>query len=862
MASNRLSRPSMPATLRAAALAAVVAVAPLGFPQGNPFSGGEVAEPWSSFPLNAKTRLQLDYRNSNVDAILAMYQRASGITIVKDPSLVGPLSLSSAKPVPLKDAFAILSATLSLKGYDMRKQGNLLVIRKRDTNQGGGNRGFDPTQFQNQGQDANGGGDQAELKVYPINYANASQVARVINSVFADSGSSSFGGFRGPFGENLTDAVDAAPAVQFPGGGGGFGGGGQGGRGGFGGGNQGGGRGGQGGFNPNMMRAMMRGGQSTTLVHADYDDYSNQVIVSAPARFQSQVRTLVSQLDKVTDTPVQTKVYHLQYSSATDVVTVVQQVLNSNVPRGKGGAGANANQGAGGFFSALRGQTAGSGTVTADARTNNIVVTATPENVKTVDAVVKELDQKVNVESTTFVFQLNNAKADDVATLLQNAFGTRTGVNGNRGATGNRTTTSTTSSSARNNQTRNAGGLNNEVIGNDVEMAMADPNATSGELATSVGVTQGFGQGFLGGGQGGQGTQGRTGTTQRTFGVDQNGQVVNTRDLSNQVTAIADTNTNSLIIVTSPENAEIIRRILDQLDKIPEQVLIETIIVEASLTASDKLGVTFNTANTGNTTTNGSTNFNNVGATASTTNDNQGFQYTLTGTNYGVFLNALKSDTKFQVLSTPKIFTSNGVQASINISQSIPYITSQRQDVNGGLTYAYAFQDVGVVLTVTPRITSNGYVSMDIVQTANDLQGYTSFNAPIINQREADTRVSVKDGDTVILGGIIRKTVTTDQRKVPILGDVPLLGQLFRSNVKTNAKTELLVFMRPRIVKSAEEAQRLRSENEQKMSPETRKSLKDYEQTGNNDSQRVKSGDPKVIPIPKPGENPPKNPPR
>ena len=853
MASNRPNRPSIPATLRAAALAAVVSVAPLGGAQGrNPFDSGGTTEPWLAFPLNAKTRLQLDYRNASVDAIIAMFQRASGVTIVKDPALVGPLTVSSAKPVDLKTAFAILAKTLSLKGFDMKNESGLLVIRKRDTNQ---RPAFDPNQFQQQNNDASGGDNAAELKVYPINFANASQVARVINSVFADSGSQNFGGFRGPFGELQGNTVDVAPALQFGGGQGGgrggFGGNqGGGGRGGFGG-NQGGGRGG---FN-------FRQGQSTTLVHADYDDYSNQVIVSAPARFQSQVRTLVTQLDKVTDTPVQTKVYHLQYSSATDAATVVQSVLNANVPRGKGGAGANANQGPGGFFSALRGQTAGSGTVTADSRTNNIVVTATPENVKTVDSVVKELDQKVNVESTTFVFQLNNAKADDVATLLQNAFGTRTGVNGNRGGTGNRTTTSTTANTGRNTQNRgNAGALGGEIIGNDIEVAMADPSATAGELATSVGVTQGFGQGFLGGGgQGGQQNRNNQGT--RTFGVDSNGQVVNTRDLSNQVTAIADTNTNSLIIVTSPENAEIIRRILDQLDKIPEQVLIETIIVEASLTASDKLGVTFNTANTGNTSSTGSTNFNNVGPTTSTTNDNQGFQYTLTGTNYGVFLNALKSDSKFQVLSTPKIFTSNGVQASINISQSIPYITSQRQDVNGGLTYAYAFQDVGVVLTVTPRITSNGYVSMDIVQTANDLQGYTSFNAPIINQREADTRVSVKDGDTVILGGIIRKTVTTDQRKVPIVGDIPLLGQLFRSNVKTNAKTELLVFMRPRIVKSAEEAQRLRSENEQKMSPETRKSLKDYEQTGNNDSQRTKSGDPKVIPIPKPGANPPSTPP-
>ena len=174
---------------------------------------------------------------------------------------------------------------------------------------------------------------------------------------------------------------------------------------------------------------------------------------------------------------------------------------------------------------------------------------------------------------------------------------------------------------------------------------------------------------------------------------------------------------------------------------------------------------------------------------------------------------------------------------------------------------------MGIVLTVTPRITSNGFVSMDIVQTANDLQGYTTFNAPIVNQREADTRVSVRDGETVILGGIIRKTVTTDRRKVPVLGDIPVLGQLFRSTTKENAKTELLVFMTPRIVRDAAEAQRLRLENEQKMSPETRQGLDEYRRTGNNDgAQRTKKGEPNTAPLKDPAKGspatPPANPPK
>jgi general secretion pathway protein D len=100
-------------------------------------------------------------------------------------------------------------------------------------------------------------------------------------------------------------------------------------------------------------------------------------------------------------------------------------------------------------------------------------------------------------------------------------------------------------------------------------------------------------------------------------------------------------------------------------------------------------------------------------------------------------------------------------------------------------------------------------ISMNVTQTANELQGYTSFNAPIVNQREATTTVSVKDGETIALGGIMRKSVTATTNKVPLLGDIPLLGQLFRSTSKADSKTELLVFLTPRIVKNPEDAKKI-----------------------------------------------------
>lgn len=771
-------------------------------------TGGDVGtgKPWESFKLNPKTKVKLDFHNSGIDAILSKYQSLSGVTIVKDPNLTKGLTLTSAKPVSLGEAFQILQSTLNLQGYEIGKDSNLLIIRPKPKNQGGfGGMGapgagtFDPSVFM-------GGGDQPtpQLKVYPIKYANASQLARVLNDVFQSSGA---GGF--PFGGG--GARPGGGGFQF-------------------GGNRG---GGAAAFNPAMLAGRF-GQQQTPQVRASSDDFSNSVIVNAPRDQQAQVAELIGQLDKITDEPQQTKVFPLEFAAAEDLQPVVQNLLNANVPRGKGGATTQQSQGPGAFFSAIRGSVSGSGQATADPRTNALIVTATSDNIKLVDKVVKELDTKIDLQPTTFVFPLSNAQSDDVAGLLNQAFGQRQGTGTNRGTTNNRNNgSSSTNRNNSNSNTRNRGNTGqlggenvdpNEGDANSIPIDI-DPNSDDGQLMTSIGVAQGIGQFFGGGGQTGQ----RRSTTGQSTSRDQNGKVVNANDLTGQVTTISDPNTNSIIVVTSPENAELIRRILDQLDKIPEQVMIQTIITEASLDAQDKLGVEWKFAQSkflGNssTTTNGNTNFGLQSGSTSAT-PLTGFSYTITGGNLSFFLNALQQDQKFQILSTPRIFTSNNVQAEINISQRVPYIVSSRQDVNGNFTYNYAFEDVGIVLTVTPHVTKDGYVTMDVSQTANDLQGYTTFNAPIINQRTAQTTVSVKNGETIVLGGIIRTTVSSTVSKVPLLGDIPILGKLFQNKSKEKQKTELLVFLTPRIVKDPDEAKKLREDTQKELSPETTKSL-------------------------------------
>lgn len=814
------------------------------------FGGGATSDkPWETFHLNSKTRVKLDFHSGATwDAIIAFFENQSGVTIVKDPNLTGTTSLMSARPVPLSVAFQILSTTLSLKGYSLNKQGELLVIKQQ------GQRGNNPTGPIVQTPPDNG--PETELKVYKIQYANASALARVLNDVYTPSQN---GG--NPFMQQ---------GGRFGGGGGGGGGGGfnRGGGGGPGG-------GGFGNFNPGMF------GRQPPQVRASSDDFSNSVIVNAAPSEQIQVKALIADLDKPSDLPLHTKVYHLVYAPAQDTASIVQNVLTTNVPRGRAGATTSQTQGPQAFFNAIRGTTAGAGQVVADLRTNSVVVTAADDDIAIVDNVIASLDHPVVNQSTTFVFPLSNARAESVSAILQGAFGTRSGVtapnastlnnaNGaigsysrSTGGLGSTTTTArpgTATSSAPLGQIQPDPTTQQYAMGyptpeqqqtmlaqgqTSLPLQFADPNAQSGELLTSIGVTQGFpgggGGGIFRADQGGGG--GGTGQSQYTTSRNSAGQIVNTIDPTGQITVIPDLNTNSIIVVTTPETAEIIRAMLAQLDRIPQQVQIQTVIVEAALDATSKLGVEWKLAQSlskiaGDSTATG-TGSTNLGVQSGNgaAGALPGFVYTVSGKNLSFYLSALQTDSKFRVLATPRILTTNNVQASINVSQSIPYVTSVQTDAAGNPTYAYSFLNVGIVLTIQPRITSNGYVTLDVTQTANELQGYQSIGntqAPIVNQREAQSTVSVKDSETIILGGIISQRVTATVNKVPLLGDIPILGNLFRSTSKETQKTELLVFLTPHVVANPDDAKRLTNDTLKEMSPEDQKALEELKKKGIN----------------------------
>jgi len=780
------------------------------------------SKPWLDLKISSKKRIKLDFHNASVDMIIRMFSKTSGVTIVKDPTLTGTMSLLTPNEISITDALGVLAASLDLKGYQFQKQDNFLVIKAKPkpvVGRGGPGGGPGGVGFPGGGGPGGlGGGAGAtravsELRTYTLKFASASSVAKAINDAFSQSASTGFGGFNGGGATGFPGGGGPGGGIGGGPGGGGPGGGGPGG--GLGGGNAGGGPGGFGGQNANNA--------SNGTVKASSEEYSNTVMVNAPVALQVQVSDFIKKIDIDVKQPMVTKLYPLTFASAQDFATPIQSVLTANAPKGRGSTGSTqSNQSFFNPFGSSANQTS-AGTATAETRSNSLIVTTTEQNQAIVAKLIEGIDKEIVSLDASAVIPLANARATDMATLLNQAFGTRSG---SRTTTGSTTTNRNTSTSSSNTQRTNnsLGGIGGEIDPKNVYVQMRDPNSESGELAANISVMQGFG-GF--GGAGGQQNNNSTSSTSKTaISRDAQGRVVNTTDLTGRVTVVADPNTNSLIVVGDPDAVERLKSILDQLDKIPQQVVIETMIVEASLDATSKLGVEWSLAqpkafgNTGVTGTAG-TNF----GQAATAAANQGFSYTLTGGNLSAYLNALKTDQRFQVLSTPRIFTSNNVEATINISQSVPYVTSQRTDTSGAVIFSYDFLDVGIVLTVTPQISPGGIVTLQVSQTANELKGYTSFNAPIVNKREANTTVSVQDGNTIVLGGIMSKTVTATTNKVPILGDLPFFGSLFRSSSKSDTKTELLVFLTPRIVRNAEDAKANTDKQKKELSPESQKRI-------------------------------------
>jgi general secretion pathway protein D len=302
--------------------------------------------------------------------------------------------------------------------------------------------------------------------------------------------------------------------------------------------------------------------------------------------------------------------------------------------------------------------------------------------------------------------------------------------------------------------------------------------------------------------------------------------------LSKDVNVVADKATNTLIITASRDDYKTLEEIIRQLDEPRPMVYIEALIMEVSVNKNFNIGVEWrglkdigngslsglgpNATGLGMAGFTGSSIIPQVSSTGALSMP-AGFSLGVIGAgiqigdilfpNIGAVLQAYQKDSDVSILSTPQLLTLNNEDAEINVGKNVPYIT--RSDTSATATQvfgqSYEYKDVGISLKITPNINEDQFVRLKIDQQVTKLTGEQT-STPTTLKRTAKTTVVIKDKETVVIGGLIDDSTSIDTQQIPCLGDIPLVGWLFKTRGSGREKSNLFIFITPHIVRNQAEA--------------------------------------------------------
>jgi len=319
-----------------------------------------------------------------------------------------------------------------------------------------------------------------------------------------------------------------------------------------------------------------------------------------------------------------------------------------------------------------------------------------------------------------------------------------------------------------------------------------------------------------------------------------------TAELEGGVKITADKATNSLIIIASPNDYQTLVEVIKKLDIRRRQVYVEALIMEIRLDKARDVGVEFRgAAETGNNgAVLGGTNFDfqgNLNALLASLATGNPLLFSGTGLiAAGVagnvtlpdgteipaitaVLRAAQNRDNVNVLSSPHLLTMDNKEAEIIVAENIPFITSQSRDTSNlaNVINTVERKDVGIILRITPHIHESEFVTLEIYQESsavlNDSILQVSTVGPTTTKRSAKTNVLVQNGNTVVIGGMMQEVITTGETKVPLLGDIPLLGNLFKFQSASRKKTNLLIFLTPHVIKSPTDMEKVTEHHQDKM---------------------------------------------
>jgi type II secretory pathway component GspD/PulD (secretin) len=310
--------------------------------------------------------------------------------------------------------------------------------------------------------------------------------------------------------------------------------------------------------------------------------------------------------------------------------------------------------------------------------------------------------------------------------------------------------------------------------------------------------------------------------------------------LFGQTKIIADERTNSLLVFANDEDMKMIKKIIKDLDVVLAQVLIEAIFLDVSLNDSKSVGVSFSQnpstrgqfTGAGGSVTSGASSYpstsTNSGSGVGSGNSilsslPQGLSYFgQYGNDFNAILEAAASDGRVTVLSRPQIQTSHAVEAELFIGSTVPYVTgTQNYGYSTGPSANYTQLEVGIRMKILPLINPDGLVVMDIDQEIEEISGSQNIqgvgNVPTTSKDDFGAKVAVMSGDTIILGGFINANRSLNHDGVPYLMDIPVLGNLFKSSSSKNTREELIVLIRPTVLRTPQIAARVATEERDRM---------------------------------------------
>jgi len=601
----------------------------------------------------------------------------------------------------------------------------------------------------------------ADVRVFQLRYADATNVADVINQLFGQNASSSS---RGRGGRGGGSEMPGPMMFRGP-------------------------------FTPGGEQA--EGTSSLVQVTAAADSRTNTVVVTGPESVLEVVAGVIAKLDSQIANVADVKVFRLEYADAVDTAQLINEVFgqqSSTSSRSSRSSRSSSQQnqqvsfmrgGFGGFPGGVS-QSSQSGSLSdvaviasADSRTNSVVVSGPPDTLTVVAQIIKELDANPAAERRIFVYALKNANAANLMTILNNLF-------------------------------QEMQALNQQVTGSR--------SSTTG------------GQRNVGGGQGGQGGG------MATAGAGASASGSSTGDsLSEETYFEADPNTNSLLIMTSSKNYDKIKPTIEELDKPVGQVLIKVLFAELTHSNTVDWGTEFAMLNLRGSGGNGTQSVDVFGRPLDLTTPGSATSPLGPGTtgptglsvrtvqgDIDLTVHALQETGRLNVLSRPYVLTRNNQMARITVAEEVPIPSGTSQGTATTQTNFTYREDIGIVLEVTPSVNPDGLVNMTVVPSITTRTGETvqiseNLFPEVFATRSASTRVAVLDGQTIVIGGLIEDQIKDTVKKVPLLGDVPIAGALFKRTVKSKTKTELLIFLTPFVAKEPKlltpisEAERARS---------------------------------------------------